>query len=86
MTFKAKEKKDKERAFKREDLKQEGHELGDTNGSDFMTENPATGQSQLAAHRVIPYHFKGFNAQQTAQVMSERENQIKEKEVRLLNS
>ena len=25
-----------------------------------MTENPATEISELGAHRVKPYHFKGF--------------------------
>jgi hypothetical protein len=37
----------------------------------------------LAAHRVIPYHFKGFNEGQKQQVMAERENQLREKEVEL---
>ena len=37
-----------------------------------MTENPMTTQSMLAAHRVKPYHFKGLNEDQKAQIMDER--------------
>jgi hypothetical protein len=48
--------------------------------NDFMTENPATTQSQLAAHRVKPYHFKGFNDEQKSQVMYGRDQQLLEKE------
>jgi len=46
-----------------------------------MTENPNTTQSMLAAHRVKPYHFKGFNEEQKAQVLQEREQQLKEKDM-----
>ena len=46
-----------------------------------MTENPATEKSMLAPHRVKPYHFKGFNAEQTGQVMGERGMQMKESEM-----
>ena len=45
---------------------------------DFMTENPATEQSMLAAHRVKPYHFKGFSQAQKDAVMHERGLQMKE--------
>ena len=60
---------------------QEQHELGYTLTNDFMTENPNTTQSMLAAHRVKPYHFKGFNEEQKAQVLQEREQQLKEKDM-----
>jgi len=46
-----------------------------------MTEDPRTEQSMLAPHRVKPYHFKGFNAQQTAGVMNERQMQMREAEM-----
>ena len=46
-----------------------------------MTENPKTEQSMLAPHRVKPYHFKGFSAEQTANVMHERALQVKEAEM-----
>ena len=41
--------------------------------NDFMTENAETTQSMLAPHRVKPYHFKGLNDNQKAQIMQERE-------------
>jgi len=37
-----------------------------------MTENPATEQSMLAAHRVKPYHFKGLNKEQQDAILHER--------------
>ena len=47
--------------------------------SKFMTEDPATMQSALAAHRVIPYHFKGFNEDQRASVIDGQKQQVEEK-------
>lgn len=49
----------------------------------FMTEDPATMQSTLAPHRVIPYHFKGFNEEQRAQVIDGQKQQILEKQERV---
>ena len=69
----AKEKRDRDVAQAAYEQLQARTDVDYTNGNDFMTENPATEQSMLAAHRVKPYHFKGFNAQQTAAVMHERE-------------
>lgn len=46
-----------------------------------MTENPATQQSMLAKHRVIPYHFKGFNEAQKAEILNEREMQMRERDM-----
>ena len=43
---------------------------------DFHTENVATCQSQLAHHRVLPYHWKGMNELQKRQIMLERANQV----------
>ena len=40
---------------------------------DFMTENPMTEKSMLADHRVKPYHFKGLNAAQKAEILHERD-------------
>ena len=48
----------------------------------FMTEDPSTTQSALAAHRVIPYNFKGFNEEQKAQVLAGQKQQIFEKQER----
>ena len=44
-----------------------------------MTEDPATMQSALAPHRVIPYHFKGFNEEQRAHVIDGQKLQVEEK-------
>lgn len=48
---------------------------------DFMTENPATEQSMLAAHRVKPYHFKGLNKDQQDAILHERAQQIREQKL-----
>ena len=48
--------------------------------SKFMTEDPSTMQSQLAPHRVIPYHFKGFNEDQRAAVIEGQRQQVLEKQ------
>jgi len=59
---------------------------------DFYTENTATCQSQLANHRVIPYHWKGMNDHQRTQILNEQDKQrmeankikkLKEEEERL---
>jgi len=47
---------------------------------DFYTENTATCQSQLAQHRVIPYHWKGMNAHQRQEILNEQDKQRKETE------
>jgi len=49
-------------------------------GHDFYTENTETCQSQLAGHRVIPYHWKGMNEHQRGEVLNEQEKQRKEAE------
>jgi len=51
-----------------------------TTQNDFMTENPQTTQSQLAPHRVKPYHFKGLNEDQKTQIMFQRDQQVLAKE------
>ena len=53
-------------------------EIEHTNNTDFMTENPATEVSMLAAHRVKPYHFKGFTQAQKDQVHLEQQMQMRE--------
>jgi len=44
----------------------------------FYTENTATCQSQLAGHRVLPYHWKGMNEIQRKQILDEQDKQRKE--------
>lgn len=51
--------------------------------SKFMTEDPSTMQSALAPHRVIPYHFKGFNEEQRAEVIDGQKKQIQEKQEKM---
>ena len=77
----AKEKRDRDLAQRAYEELQAQTDVNYTNNHDFMTENPATTKSMLAPHRVKPYHFKGFNAEQTQQVMNEREMQLIEAEM-----
>jgi len=74
----AQEKVDKDRvAVKKEDLDKQTH-LEYNTGHDFYTENTDTCQSQLAPHRVIPYHWKGMNEYQRKDILNEQEKQRKE--------
>ena len=77
----AKEKRDMDMKQRMDELNQAQHDVNYTLNHDFMTENPNTEKSMLADHRVKPYHFKGFNAEQTASVMHERSQQMKEQEM-----
>lgn len=43
-----------------------------------MQENAATTVSQLAEHRYVPYHFKGLNPQQKAEIEAQRAQQVRE--------
>ena len=47
-----------------------------------MTENPATEQSMLAPHRVKPYHYKGLNAAQKSDILHERQQQVREAQMK----
>jgi hypothetical protein len=68
----AQEKRDRD-AKQAQDLQDYAHkEVDFTLTHDFMTENPATEQSMLAAHRVKPYHFKGLNKEQQDAILHER--------------
>ena len=68
----AKEKRDRDIAQRNYEQLQATTDVNFTDNHDFMTENPATEQSMLGAHRVKPYHFKGMNAQQKQQIFDER--------------
>lgn len=57
----AREKRDRDQADFKAGQDAAAQEVEFTLTHDFMTENPATEQSMLAAHRVKPYHFKGLN-------------------------
>jgi hypothetical protein len=58
-------------------LERKNHIAYNTN-HDFYTENPDTCQSQVAAHRVLKYHWKGMNENQRDQILAEQEKQRKE--------
>jgi hypothetical protein len=60
----AREKRDRDQANFVAGQDAAAREVEFTTTHDFMTENPATEQSMLAAHRVKPYHFKGLNQEQ----------------------
>jgi len=69
---------DKERvARENEDLDKQRHIEYNT-GNNFYTENTETCQSQLAPHRVIPYHWKGMNEHQRNDILHEQDKQRKE--------
>ena len=72
------EKKQRDKAQHELWAHQDQYEINYTNNHDFMTENPQTEVSMLAAHRVKPYHFKGFNQNQIETVYNQRENQLRE--------
>jgi len=76
----AQEKSDKDYTQKgKEDSDNKNHlEFNTTNK--FCTENTETCQSQLAPHRVIPYHWKGMNEHQRKEILTEQEKQRKEAE------
>jgi len=74
----AQEKADRERMAK---LREEGdkkNHMDYNTANDFYTENTETCQSQLAAHRVIPYHWKGMNEHQRKEILNEQDKQRKE--------
>jgi len=76
----AQDKVDKERVVREnEDLDKQKHIEYNT-GNNFYTENTETCQSQLAPHRVIPYHWKGMNEHQRNNVLDEQDKQRKEAE------
>jgi len=77
----AREKRDRDEAAFRHGQEAGLNEIAYTSATDFMTENPATEQSMLAPHRVKPYHFKGFSAEQQQAVLHERSQQIREHEM-----
>jgi len=74
----AQEKSDKEFTQKvKEDSDNKNHIQHNTTNV-FCTENTETCQSQLAPHRVIPYHWKGMNEHQRTNILHEQDKQRKE--------
>jgi len=74
----AQEKADREKTAKlHEEVGKKNH-MDYNTANDFYTENTETCQSQLAAHRVIPYHWKGMNEHQRKEILNEQDKQRKE--------
>lgn len=48
----------------------------------MYTEDPNTSQSMLAPHRVIPYHYKGFNQDKQDAIIQERNSQVQNRKMR----
>lgn len=78
----AREKRDRDNANFQAGQEAGMSEVDFTLNHDFMTENPDTEQSMLAAHRVKPYHFKGLNQEQKEAILHERAQQVREGEMK----
>jgi len=74
----AKQKYDADKTTKEGETLAKQQHLEYNSQHDFYTENPETCQSQLAKHRVIPYHWKGMNGHQRTEILNEQEKQRKE--------
>lgn len=72
------EKKTKETTWRVGQQTQNRFEISNVDGSDLMTENPATTQSMHATHRYVPYHFKGLTPEQKASIEAERQQQVRD--------
>jgi len=74
----AQEKADRDRTTRELEEADKKNHMSYNTGNDFYTENTGTCQSQLAPHRVIPYHWKGMNELQRKQILDEQDKQRKE--------
>lgn len=63
------------------ETKEKLHHIDYLTNHDFYTENPDTCQSMLGKNRVLPYHWKGMNAEQRQRIIEEQEKQIQEKKM-----
>lgn len=73
------EKLNREAAARKLDDDEKLSHIAYNTGHPFFTEDPATTQSQLAPHRVLPYHYKGMNEQQLKAIFDEQRRQAEEK-------
>jgi len=76
----AQEKADRDKFTKMTEEVSKKNHLEYNTAHDFYTENTETCQSQLAGHRVIPYHWKGMNGHQRSEILNEQDKQRKEAE------
>eukprot|EP01017_Pseudomicrothorax_dubius_P035139 TRINITY_DN4885_c0_g1_i2.p1 TRINITY_DN4885_c0_g1~~TRINITY_DN4885_c0_g1_i2.p1 ORF type:complete len:175 (-),score=53.31 TRINITY_DN4885_c0_g1_i2:93-617(-) len=75
------EKIDRERAEREKEQELRNKHIMTVLNSDFYRENPATCQSALAPHRVLPYHFKGMNTDQRSEILNQQEIQRRQTEM-----
>lgn len=76
------ERKEKERLKKQQDLDDNLTEIANHVYGDILTENPAVAQSAFGPHRVITDRWKGMTPQQLEAIRREQERQRLENEVR----
>jgi len=76
------EKLNREAALRQQETEAKLQHMAYTTNHPFFTEDPATTQSQLAPHRVLPYHYKGMNDQQLKEIFDEQKRQVEEKAAR----
>jgi hypothetical protein len=74
----AQEKADREKTAKLIEESDKKNHMDYNTANDFYTENTQTCQSQLAGHRVIPYHWKGMNENQRKDILNEQDKQRRE--------
>lgn len=78
----AKEKKDKEIHDRMFELKMEKYTAECDAADPFFNEHFDKTRSQLAPHRYVPYNFKGLRPDQIEAIKLEREQQMKEMEMK----
>ncbi|XP_076447852.1 RIB43A-like with coiled-coils protein 2 [Babylonia areolata] len=74
------ERKEKERLKKQQDLDDNLTEIANHIYGDILTENPAVSQSAFGPHRVIPDRWKGMTPQQLEKIRNDQERQRMENE------
>ena len=74
----AQAKRDAEKAWRDDQERMNQAEIAKTNNSDIMTENAMTTKSHLAAHRYVPYHFKGLRPDQVQDINDTRAQQVRD--------
>lgn len=82
--FQARERDERERLKKQQELDDNMTEIANHVFGDVLTENPAVAQSAFGPHRVIPDRWKGMTPAQIEDVRRQQELQRQEKEVRNL--
>lgn len=76
------EKLNREAAIRQQETEEKLQHMAYTTNHPFFTEDPGTTQSQLAPHRVLPYHYKGMNEGQLKAIFDEQKRQVEEKAAR----